>query len=242
MFPWLDVNRNLPVRSVAICLLWSMILMNTVLVRCTSGFIVISSIVFGSCGLVDLRFFLVWCMWHLAVAIDGGRCLLISLLVKLIHVVKYPFLIAWIRVFLMGLKSVAWYHCVSSGLIIYGINVFADWCVVVVLGCGVVSCTFHIPYPPLRVPYRTTYPFLFTVVVVSVNVTVQPSSHSLPMKISAPGWRWGKMCDFLALVDSKMIRFSSSVCVVCIRLPYGRITCGTCVVLNLLLKGVSTLI
>ena len=84
-----------------------MILVNTVLVRCTSSFIGCSSGVFGSCGLADLRLFLVLCMLPLAVAIDGGICLLISSLVKLGHVENYTFLIYWIRVCLTGLNSVA---------------------------------------------------------------------------------------------------------------------------------------
>ena len=70
-------------RSVAIPLLWLMILVNTGLVRCTSGFIGGSYSVFDSCGLVDLMLFLGWCMWPLYVAIDWVKCLLISLLSKL---------------------------------------------------------------------------------------------------------------------------------------------------------------
>ena len=83
-----------------------MILVDNMLVRCTSGSIGGSSSIFGSFGLVDLRFFLFWCMWPLAVSIDGFRCLLISYLINLGHVVKYTFLIAWIRVLLMGMNSV----------------------------------------------------------------------------------------------------------------------------------------
>ena len=35
--------------------------------------------------------------------------------------------------------------------------------------------------------------FFFTLIYVEVNVDLQPSSHSCPMKISATGWRWGNM-------------------------------------------------
>ena len=53
------MTGDFPVRSVAIYRLWSMILVYTVLVRCTSGFIGYSYGVFSYCVLVDLRFFLV---------------------------------------------------------------------------------------------------------------------------------------------------------------------------------------
>ena len=65
-----------------------MILENIVLVRCDIGVICVSSCLMSSCGLEDLRLFIVWCMWTLAVAIYGGRSLLIRLVVKFVHVVK----------------------------------------------------------------------------------------------------------------------------------------------------------
>ena len=43
LFPLLEVTGNLPVRSVAICLLWLTILVNAVLVYCVSGLIGVSS-------------------------------------------------------------------------------------------------------------------------------------------------------------------------------------------------------
>ena len=82
-----NTNRYL-FQSVSICLLWSIILANTVLVRYNSGFIGGSSSFIGSCCLVDLMFLLVWCMWTLAVYIDGGICLLIRLIVKFVHISK----------------------------------------------------------------------------------------------------------------------------------------------------------
>ena len=65
-----------------------MILVKTNLARCTSGFIGSSSSIFGSCVSVDLRFSLACCIWPLVVAIGGGRCLLVSLIVRLGHVSK----------------------------------------------------------------------------------------------------------------------------------------------------------
>ena len=79
------------------------------------------------------------------------------------------------------------------------------------VGYGGVSCTCHMPAVPLLVPSRTTYTFLFTIMVVAVNVDVHPSSHSFPMKISNPDWRWGNMCAILVLVDRKRPRCSSAL-------------------------------
>ena len=38
--------------------------------------------------------------------------------VRLGQVVKWPFLMAWSKVLLTGLKSVAWYHLGSSGFLL----------------------------------------------------------------------------------------------------------------------------
>ena len=67
------------------------------------------------------------------------------------------------------------------------------------------------PTAPLQFPYSTTSTFLCTVILVAVNVAVHPSSHSFPMEISAPDWRWVEMCAVLDLVDKKGLRFSSSL-------------------------------
>ena len=55
---------------------------------------------------------------------DGGRCLLIILIVKFGHVEKYPLLTAWRIVRLTGMKSVVWYYCASSGLVLSAIRLF----------------------------------------------------------------------------------------------------------------------
>ena len=107
LFPLFEVTGNLPIKSAAIFLLWLMILVNTVLVHCASGVIGGSSSFIGSCCLLDFIFFLVWCMWILAVSIDGGRCLLIISIFKLGHEAKDTFLIDWMRVYLNGLNSLA---------------------------------------------------------------------------------------------------------------------------------------
>ena len=208
-----------------------MILDNTVLVCYASGFIGGSSIIIGSCWLVELMFFLVWWMWPLAADIDGGRCLLISLIVRLGNAEKYPFLIACMRVCLIGLNSVVWYHCSRSCFVISAIKLFVDWRVGVGIGCGVVaSCNWYMPAADLRFPYRTTSNFFFTVMLVAVNVAGQTLLHIWSMEISTPNGGWGNMCDVLALVYNKGLGLSSSVWVSWMMLPSGRTTRVTCCV------------
>ena len=137
-----------------------MILVNTVLVHCASGFVGSSSSIIGSCCLVELMFFLVCYMWTLSVAIDGGMCLLISLIVKFFNAENDPLLMARMIVFLTGMNSVVWYHRDILGLVPSSIRLFSDWCVGVGRGCGVViSWTCHMKATTLRVLSRTTYPF-----------------------------------------------------------------------------------
>ena len=56
-------------------------------------------------------------MCHLYVAMDGGICF-ISSTVRLVHMAKWPLLVAWSRFFRTGINSAAWYHCANSGLVI----------------------------------------------------------------------------------------------------------------------------
>ena len=69
------------------------------------------------------------------------------------------------------------------------------------------------------------YVYFFSIIIsVAVNVAVNPSSNSFPMGISAPDWRWEKMCDVLDLVENKGLMFSSALWIACMRLPYGSST------------------
>ena len=122
----LDLYGNFPVRYVSIFLLGSMILLNTVLVHWSSGFISSSYCILEYCGLVDLRFFVVWSMWPLDVSIYWVRCLLTRFIVKLGHVAKYLFFMDWIRVWSTELNSVVWYNCSSYCLFLSAI-VFFVW-------------------------------------------------------------------------------------------------------------------
>ena len=63
-----------------------MILVKNVLVHCVSGVIGGSSFLIYLYCLSNLMLLLFWCMWPLDVASDGGRFLLIRLIVKFGHV------------------------------------------------------------------------------------------------------------------------------------------------------------
>ena len=94
------------------------------------------SYLFGECGT---------CLFPLM----GGRCLLIRSIFKLGHVKNSPFFIAWMRVCLTGLSSVVLYQCASSVLVLSVMNLVADLCVGVGIGCGVVDrLTCHVPDDP----------------------------------------------------------------------------------------------
>ena len=71
--PLLEFTGNLPVRYVTIFLLGSKILVNNMLVHCSSGVIGGSSCLLGFYDLEDLSFLLVFFICILVVAIDGGR-------------------------------------------------------------------------------------------------------------------------------------------------------------------------
>ena len=72
------------------------------------------------------------------------------------------------------------------------------------IGCVVVDrFTCQIPENPLQAPSRNRLTLFYTLMCKSGNVALHPSSHNLPMNISAPDWRWGNMCSILSLVDNK---------------------------------------
>ena len=108
------------------------------------------------------------------------------------------------------MMSVVLYQCDSSCLVLSDIRLFSDWCVGTGLVCGVVvRFTCHIPAANLQLPSMNRCHLFYTLMWVAVNVTIQPSSHSIPMKISDSDWVWGKMCAVFSLVVHKGLRFSS---------------------------------
>ena len=61
------------------------------------------------------------------------------------------------------------------------------------------------------------------------------------MKIKAPDWIWGDMCNLLAVGVIMGFRFRSNLWVAFIRITYGSITWGSFVIGYFLLQGVLTL-
>ena len=73
------------------------------------------------------------------------------------------------------MKSVAWYHCTSSGLVLSAIRFFSDFRVRVGLGCGVMDrYIYNIPVPPLRFPYTTGLNFSSHLIFLAANVAIEP--------------------------------------------------------------------
>ena len=98
------------------------------------------------------------------------------------------------------MKSVVWYHCVSSGLVISAISLFAYCSVGVGISCQVlVRFACYIPTYPFWWPYSTRWALFSSLMCVAVNVDVQSSSHSFPMDISAPDCGWGRCVVYFSL-------------------------------------------
>ena len=110
----LEVTEDLPVRYVVICCWGSMILVKMWLEFVSN--VSIGLYLFGGFPwvLVYLMFFLIFFMWTFVVAMEGGRCLM-SFTVWLGQVVKWPFSMAWSKVFFTSIKRAAWYHLARYG-------------------------------------------------------------------------------------------------------------------------------
>ena len=80
-----------------------------------------------SCVLVDLLLFRIFFMCTFTLGMDGGRCF-IRPTVSLGYTEKWPFLMDRRRFLWTGLKSVEWYHCARSGLVIYARALSASDC------------------------------------------------------------------------------------------------------------------
>ena len=98
LFPLLDVTGNLPVISVAIQCWVSIILVKTWSEHVSN--VSIGSSSFGGISrvLVDLMFFRICFMCPFFVAMEGCRCLILSI-VRLGHMEKWLLLVAWSKFF-----------------------------------------------------------------------------------------------------------------------------------------------
>ena len=83
--------------------------------------------------------------------------------VRLGQVVKWPFLMAWSKVFLNGLKSVVWCHLASSGLLLSAIALSYDVCFFLGGWLGfLVRLTYHMPDVFYQLPFNIFLPSLTT--------------------------------------------------------------------------------
>ena len=133
------MTGNQPVRSVAISCWGLMILAKTWLER-DSNVSVGSSSVGGVSGvLVEWMFFLIFFMCPFSVAMEGGSCFTRSD-IMFGQVVKWTFLVAWSKVLLTRMKSVACYHLARSGFLLAARALSAAGCflLAVYLGCWLV--------------------------------------------------------------------------------------------------------
>ena len=106
--------------------------------------------------------FLICFMWNFAVAIEVGRRFMSST-VRLDQVVKWPFLMAWCKVFFNGINRAAWYYLDRSGLLLAVRALSAAgffWL------CGIVGLlvrlTCHMPDVYNLLPSSTVIPSLTT--------------------------------------------------------------------------------
>ena len=99
-------------------------------------------------------------MWPFTVPMEGGR-FFVSSMVSLVQVVKWTFLMDWIKVFFTMLNSSTWYHLFSFGLLLAVRSLIAaDCCWLGVLVGLLVRLTCHIPYLDYLLTYSTVSPSL----------------------------------------------------------------------------------
>ena len=113
-------------------------------------------------------------MCPIVVLVDLSICFLITFSVRACHILRKPFLIAFMRLAFVGLKSTAWRYCASSGLVVWSRMSFATISVFFCLqenlshSCLIVLGAFYY----LLSNFFGIYCFYI--------VMVQPSSHRTP--------------------------------------------------------------
>ena len=162
--------------------------------------------------------------------------------VRLGQVVKWPFLMAWSKVLLTGLKSVAWYHLFSSGFLLDDRALSAAGCWLIGGWLGLlVKLICLMPDVFDQLPYNTVSSSLTTLMWVVVKVATHPSLQSFPIDLRAPDCRWGNMWYVRATWVKRGYRFISALWVACMMLKSGRMTWGMFLIGCLFLHGVFTL-
>ena len=101
-------------------------------------------------------------MWPFAVAMEGRMCFM-SYTVRLVQVLKWPFLMAWSNVFFTGIKRDAWYHLASYGLLLAARALSADGCFWIGGPMGLMArLNYHIPDVDELLPSTTVSPSFTT--------------------------------------------------------------------------------
>ena len=145
------------------------ILGSTFVQNTTLFFLLYSRSVSGGFSLVDFIPCLLMCKCPIVVFLDFYRCLLISFLVRLGHIFRYPCLMALMILAVVGLNSAACEYCDSSG--------FDAWPIILLItaaGCWVSRVTSHISVFLFLVPLMIYCPLLWTDISCFSSVMVQP--------------------------------------------------------------------
>ena len=175
-------------------------------------------------------------------ATEGGRWFIISNF-RLGQVVKWPLLMAWIKVLLTGLNRATWYYLASYVLLLVDREFSAAGCFLLGGWLGLMlRLTWHMPDVIDWLPASTVIPSLSTLRWLVVKVAMQQSSYSCPIDMRDPDCGWGKMWDVRDAWFNRGFRFISTPWVVCMIIPSGRITHGPFVIGCLLIHGVFALI
>ena len=135
-----------------------------------------------------------WSRFPIVVASDLGKYCLMASTITPGHVLKWPLLMAWIQVLVVGEKAHWCRYFICSCKFFVG-NVAFDCCCVCLfrtgilcLGwcfvfCIVMSCSYN-PVVGFRLPVMTGFLFLLYMVHPCLEkVAVQPSSHNWPTEI-----------------------------------------------------------
>ena len=158
---------------------------------------------------------------------------------RLVGGVKWPFLMACIKVFLARLNRAAWYNLDRYDLLLSARVERSDSCCLLSGWLGLlVRLTCRMPDVVGRFPSSTVSSSLTKLRSLEVYSSMQPSFQSCPIDMRGPDCRWGKMWAVRPYWFNWGFIFISSLWVACIMILSGRMTWGEFVIGCLLLHGV----
>ena len=113
-----------------------------------------------------------------------------SCTVRLVQVVKWPFLMTWSKVLFTGLKRYAWYHLDRSVLLLAARSLSAAGCFWLGGFVGLlVRLTCPMPDVDDLLTSSTISPSLTTQSILAVKAAMHPSFHSFPIDMRSPDYR-----------------------------------------------------